>query len=229
MAIPEPDGANTNMFRDRQDAGLQLATRLKGLPLKAPIVLSIPRGGVVIGAVLARALSADLDVVLSRKLRAPFQSELAIGAVSEDGQVQVDALARTLPEVTEAYLERESHHQLEEIRRRRMMYRKVRPQADVAGRSVIVTDDGIATGATLLAALKTTQARAPYEIIAAVPVSAPDRLETVREQCSQVICLLSPPMFWAIGQFYERFDQVDDAQVLALLREFAPAAEATER
>ena len=123
MAVSGSIGANSSMFRDRQDAGQQLASRLEALPLKAPIVLGIPRGGVVIGAVLARALSTDLDVVLSRKLRAPFQPELAIGAVSEDGQVQVDALARTLPEVTEAYLEQESQHQLEEIRRRQVLYR----------------------------------------------------------------------------------------------------------
>jgi putative phosphoribosyl transferase len=213
------------MFRDREDAARQLAAMLKGRALHDPLVLAIPRGGVVTGAVLARELGAELDVVLSRKLRAPDQPELAIGAIAEDGRVYLNHHAEAFLEfIGEEYLAAERRHQLAEIARRRKLFRAVRPQAAVAGRSVIVTDDGIATGATMIAALQAVKAQDPREVIVAVPVASPDRLEVVRRWCDDVVCLLSPERFWAIGQFYEDFTQVEDEQVLQLLRDFAPAA-----
>jgi predicted phosphoribosyltransferase len=214
------------MFRDREDAARQLAGRLKGRELHDPLVLAIPRGGVVTGAVLARELGAELDVVLSRKLRAPGQPELAIGAISEDGRVYLNHHAQAFLDLLEDYLSEERRHQLGEIARRKKLFRDVRPQAPVAGRSVIVTDDGIATGSTMIAALQAVKAQNPREVIVAVPVASPDRLQEVRRWCDDVVCLLSPDEFWAIGQFYADFSQVEDEQAIDLLRSFAPGSRA---
>jgi predicted phosphoribosyltransferase len=212
------------MFRNREDAARQLAQRLRGRKLHDPLVLAIPRGGVVTGAVLARELGAELDVVLSRKLRAPRQPELAVGAVSEDGRVYLNHHAREVVDLTDDYLDQERRHQLGEIARRKKLFRSVRPEAPVAGRSVIVTDDGIATGSTMIAALQAVKTQNPREVIVAVPVASPDRLAEVRRWCDDVVCLLSPETFWAIGQFYEDFTQVEDEEVIQFLREFAPTA-----
>jgi putative phosphoribosyl transferase len=211
------------MFRDREDAAHKLAEKLKGRELHDPLVLAIPRGGVVTGAVLARELGADLDVVLSRKLRAPGQPELAIGAISEDGQAYLNHYAQEFLDVMEEYLAEERRYQMAEIARRKKLFRDVRPQASIAGRSVIVTDDGIATGSTMIAALQAVKTQKPQEVIVAVPVASPDRLKEVRRWCDDVVCLLRPEEFWAIGQCYEDFTQVEDEQVLQLLRPFAPA------
>jgi predicted phosphoribosyltransferase len=209
-------------FVDRVDAGRQLAEHLRGRPLHRPLVLAIPRGGVVTGAVLARELGAELDVVLSRKLRAPGQPELALGAVSEEGPAYVNDHGRLVDEQLDDYLEAERQHQLAEIARRKQLVRGVRPPAPVAGRSVIVTDDGIATGSTMIAALQALRAQQPREVIVAVPVAPPDRLHEVARWCDEVVCLLSPEGFWSIGQFYEDFTQVEDAEVVRLLREATP-------
>jgi predicted phosphoribosyltransferase len=188
------------------------------------VVLAIPRGGVVTGAVLARELGADLDVVLSRKLRAPGQPELALGAIAEDGRVYLNHHSQAFLERLKEHLAQESRHQLAEIGRRKKLFRGARPKAPLQGRSVIVTDDGIATGSTMIAALKVVQTQHAREVIVAVPVASPERLEEVRHWCDEVVCLLAPETFWAIGQFYENFTQVEDEEVVQLLREFAPSA-----
>jgi len=207
------------MFKNREDAALQLARRLKARRLNKPLVLAIPRGGVVVGAVLARELDAELDVVLARKLRAPCQAELAIGAVSEDGDVYLNALAKQVPGFSEGYLDLERDHQLAEIRMRRWMYREVRPETHVSGRSVIVADDGVATGSTMLAALRVLNTRTPHEVIVAVPVAAPETIAQLSGQCHHVECLLAPADFGSVGAFYRDFEQVDDDEVVRLLRE----------
>ena len=207
------------MFRDREEAAHLLVQRLKGYPFHDPVVLAIPRGGVVIGAVLARELGAELDVVLSRKLRAPFQRELAVGAIAEDGQVYLEPRARDALELTDEYLSEEQRYQLGEIERRKKLFRKVRPPAPVKGRSVIVTDDGIATGSTMIAALETLRAQQPHELIVAVPVAPFGGLAEIRRRCDDIVCVLAPFDFWAISQFYEDFPQVEDAEVATLLRE----------
>jgi predicted phosphoribosyltransferase len=206
------------MFRNREDAAYRLAAVLKERDMVDLLVLAIPRGGVVTGAVLAQELGAELDVVLSRKLRAPFQPELAIGAISEDGRVYLNHYAEEILDLEEQYMADERRHQLNEIARRKKLIRSVRPQAAIAGRSVIVTDDGIATGSTMIAALQIVKAQKPRELIVAVPVSSPDRLEEVRRWCDDLICLLSPEDFYAIGQFYEDFAPVEDVHVIELLR-----------
>lgn len=213
------------MFADRADAARQLVEKLKALPLQDPLVLAIPRGGVATGVVLARALGADLDVVLSRKLRAPNQPELAIGAVGEDGHVYLNHKIEAAIGIDQAYIERERQYQIGEISRRQKLFRAARPQAPIAGRSVILTDDGIATGSTMIAALHVVRAQQPKETIVAVPVAPPDRLKAIRALCGQVICLLAPADFYAIGQFYMSFNPVEDEQVVAILREFAQVAQ----
>jgi predicted phosphoribosyltransferase len=207
------------MFRNREDAALQLAQRLKARKLKDPVVLGIPRGGVVIAAVLARELGGELDVVLSRKLRAPHQPELAIGAIGEDGEVYLNAFARQVSGATETYIREERDHQIAEIARRSKLFRAVKPPAEVTGRSVIITDDGIATGSTMLAALHVLGVQKPHEVIVAVPVAPPETLERFRPHCSHVECLLAPREFEAISQFYADFQQVEDEEAIGLLRE----------
>ena len=213
---------NTNAitFADREEAGWMLVERLRGEALEKPLVLAIPRGGVEVGAVLARGLGAELDVVLSRKLRAPHQPELALGAVSETGEVYLNHFASAMTDAGDAYVEAERKRQMAEIERRRALVRAVRPQAPIAGRTVIVTDDGIATGATMIAALHTVRAAGARTIIVAVPVAAPDRIDAIRPLCDRIVCLQEPAAFWAIGQFYRDFEQVADERVLDLLRDF---------
>jgi predicted phosphoribosyltransferase len=190
------------------------------------MVLAIPRGGVVIGAVLARELDAELDVLLVRKLRAPENAELAVGAVSENGQVYFNHHAIAVAGLTDDYVARERQHQLDEIAAYRELLRGNRPPASVAGRSVIVTDDGIATGSTMMAALQVINGQKPLEVIVAVPVAAEDSLEQIRRHCDKLVCVLTPRFFWANSDFYEDFPQVQDAEVVKLLRSYAPAESA---
>ena len=192
---------------------------LKIRALVDPLVLAIPRGGVPIGAVLADELNAELDIVLSRKLRAPLQPELAIGAISEGGEVYMNSHARDVLGVDRPYLEQEKRHQLAEIERRATLFRHVRPRAETSGRSIVLTDDGIATGATMIAALQLLRSHSPREVIVAVPVASPERLTEVRKWCDEVICLMAPEFFYSIGQFYEDFRQIEDEEVVAILRE----------
>lgn len=208
-----------SIFRDREAAGGRLVDRLQGLSLHDPVVLAIPRGGVETGAALARGLGCELDVVLARKLGAPHQPELAIGAVSEDGEVHLNEFAASLSGLSLSFIEAERRRELAEIARRRAMVRAVRPQADVHGRSVILTDDGIATGATMIAALHTVRATGPREIIVAVPVAAPGRIAAIRPLCDRVECLEQPDDFQAVGQFYRDFEPVEDDRVVELLRD----------
>jgi predicted phosphoribosyltransferase len=212
------------MFRDREDAARQLAEKLKARDLHDPLVLAIPRGGVVTGAVLARQLGADLDVILTRKLRAPGQPELAVGAISEDGQVYINPPAREFLDQWEEYLAQERQLQLGIIARRKRLFRRICPRAAVAGRSVIVTDDGMATGSTMIAALQTVKTQNAREVIVAVPIVSADRLAEVRRWCDDVVYLLAPARFLAIGQFYSDFTQVEDQDVVQLLNAFAATA-----
>src|SRR5262249_21748841 len=150
-----------------------------GRSLRDPLVLAIPRGGVITGAVLARELGADLDIVLSRKLRAPMQQEFALGAIAEDGTIYFTRQAHEDLKLMGDQIAEECRHQLKEIARRKALFRAVRPQAPIAGRSVIVADDGIATGSTMIAALQSLRPQKPHELIVAVPVASPERLAEV--------------------------------------------------
>jgi predicted phosphoribosyltransferase len=211
---------NEITFSDRTEAGWRLVERLRGETLRDPLVLAIPRGGVEVGAALARGLGAELDVVLSRKLRAPHQPELALGAVAEDGTVHLNHFAAAMTDAGDAWIEAERRRQVAEIERRSGIFRRIRPKAPIAGRTVILTDDGIATGATMIAALHSVRAAGAAEIIVAVPVGSSDRLAAIRGLCDRVICLIEPEVFWAVGQFYRHFAQVEDDRVVELLREY---------
>jgi predicted phosphoribosyltransferase len=213
------------MFRDRADAGRQLAQQLQGRVFREPLVLAIPRGGVVVGAALAEGLGADLDVVLARKLRAPEEPELAIGAMAEGGQVYLHPEAEDALLLHEAYLGEERQRRLAEIAWLRERLRGSRPPAPVAGRSVIITDDGIATGSTMIAALQAARVQGPAELLVAVPVADPEALLAVRHWCDDALALVRPESLLAIGQFYDDFTQVDEAQAADLLRSFAVARE----
>jgi predicted phosphoribosyltransferase len=207
------------MFRNREQAALALAERLKDRPLHDPLVLGIPRGGVVLGAILARELGADLDVVLARKIRAPGMPELALGAIGETGQIYLDPQVRRWFPSLGTYLRDEIRFQKEEIARRRRLFRGDRDPLPVVGRSVIVTDDGVATGSTMIAALRTLTGRGPREVIVAVPVGSRERLELLRGLCDEVVSLLAPDNLGAVADYYDDFHQVEDEDVLSLLED----------
>jgi putative phosphoribosyl transferase len=219
----------TVMFHDRADAGQRLAQQFKGRKLQEPLILAIPRGGIVVGDVLATQISADLDVVLARKLRCPSQPELAVGALSEDGEIYLNEAIADVLQLTPEDLDEERELQLAEMARRRALFRSIRPQAPVTDRSIIVTDDGIATGSTMLAALHWVRAQKPFEVIVAVPMASPDRLAPVREWCDEVVCLLEPQNFWAVGQYYYDFLPVSDEEVVSILKRYAPDNAALHR
>jgi predicted phosphoribosyltransferase len=205
-------------FRDRKEAGERLAKELVGMNLQDPIVLAIPRGGVVVGVELARALGAELDVVVSRKLRVPYQTELAFGALGEDGTLVLDHHLIEKVGLSSTQIQQEQDYQREQIRQRLARFRGDKPAVELANRSVIVTDDGIATGSTMLAALKTLRTNEPLELIVAVPVAPKHQLELIARHCDRIVCLYSPEDFMAVGQFYESFEPVEDQQVEQLMR-----------
>lgn len=207
------------MFADRLDAAEQLARALARYRGQHPLVLAIPRGAVPMGALVARRLEGELDVVMVRKLRAPTSDELAVGAIDETGWVYLAGYAQAVG-ATRDYLDEEQRAQLRELRRRRALYTPHRPPVDAAGRTVIVLDDGLATGATMIAALHAVRERKPALLVCAVPVASPDSLERVRPYADEVVCLQAPEDFEAVGQFYRSFPQVQDEQVMAVL---APA------
>lgn len=204
------------LFENRQDAARKLAQKLQSRSFTAPVVLGIPRGGVVLADIIARSLNADLGVLLARKLRAPSQPELAIGAISENKELFLYD-----PQMLDAqYLEKEKEFQYQEIQRRRELIKKVCPAIPLEGRSVLVTDDGVATGSTLIAGLYAVRAQNPLEIIVAVPVASASALKRILKHCSDLCCLIKPSSFLAIGQFYKEFEQLSDAAMLTLLEHF---------
>lgn len=206
------------MFRDRDEAANRLAERLKAYRGKNPLILAIPRGAVPMGKIIAEKLGGELDVVLVRKLRAPHQPELALGSVNESGWTYLADFAQLYGGNAD-YLEAEKRTQMETIRQRRAQYTPIRPSISPAGRIVIVIDDGLATGATMISALHGLRAMKPAKLICAIPVSPPDTLDKVADLADEVVCLEAPAFFQAVGQFYQHFPQVDDDEVIALLRE----------
>lgn len=205
------------MFRDRQEAADQLAGSLKAYQGKKPLVLAIPRGAVPMAKLIAERLGGDFDVVLVRKLRAPWQPELAVGSVDESGWTYIAPFAESMG-ADDKHLAEEKRKQLETIRQRRAQYTPLRPHIDPAGRTVIVVDDGLATGATMIAALHGLRQQNPAKLVCAVPVAPPDTLAKVRELADEVVCLQAPEFFQAVGQFYRHFPQVEDEEVIALLK-----------
>lgn len=204
------------VFRDREDAARQLAAALVQYHGQHPLILAIPRGAVPMAKIIADALEGEVDVVLVRKLRAPGNPEFAIGSVDESGWTYLGDFAARAGDNMQ-YIEAEQETQLKVIRERRASYTPVRPPLDPAGRIVIVIDDGLATGSTMIAALHALRAKSPKKLICAVPVAPPDTLKKVGAFADEVVCLNVPDNFHAVGQFYQFFPQVSDEEVLSLL------------
>ncbi|MCG8503994.1 MAG: phosphoribosyltransferase [Sphingomonadales bacterium] len=207
------------MFRDRTDAGEQLAQALAEHQATDPVVLALPRGGLPVARVVADALGAPLDIVLVRKIGAPGQRELALGALvdGDPPQAVLNADLIELLGVSEEYLEQEKQALTEELNRRRESYLGDRKRADVAGKTAIVVDDGIATGATMRAALTATRRRGPETLVLAVPVAPAESLHGLSGEADSVVCLSTPAHFRAVSLHYQRFPQVSDDEVIALL------------
>lgn len=215
----------TMRFLDRAEAGAALGKALLKLRLRQPIlVLALPRGGVPVGAAIARALDAPLDLMLVRKIGAPSQPELAVAAVAEGDppEIAIDAEVQRMTGADAGYIEAAAQRELQEIARRRRVYCGGRAAPEVAGRTVIVADDGIATGSTMRAALRALRRRRPALLVLAVPVAAPDSLQALRGEADRVVCLSEPVPFHAVGLHYVDFHQVDDEEVLAALQGAAP-------
>jgi predicted phosphoribosyltransferase len=209
-------------FRDRSDAGRKLAAALAAYEGQEPVILALPRGGVPVAAEVATALDAPLDLILVRKIGVPFQPELAMGAVVDGREPLVvrneDVIQ--LAGIDESDFRSVCDHELAEIERRRQRYLGGRERADVAGRTAIVIDDGIATGATTRAALRATRMRHPKKLVLAVPVAPTDSLAVMREEADEVVCLEDHTSFGAIGFYYADFRQVSDEEVIEILGRF---------
>jgi putative phosphoribosyl transferase len=211
-------------FRDRAEAADLLAERLRSEGIEpTALVLAIPRGGVPVAATIARSLGLELDVVVAHKLGAPGNPEFAIGAATADGTVLVEPWARSEPGVSGRYVDAEAARQVAAARERESRLRGPRPAADPDGRTVIVVDDGIATGATLRAAIKAARAKEARRVIVAAPVAARESAERLRRDADDVVVLATPEPFFAVGLWFRRFDPVDDEDVAALLAAARPA------
>ncbi len=204
------------MFKDRYDAGMQLANLLRHYKNRDGVVLAVPRGGVETGYIVARELGLPLEIVLSKKIGHPDHPEFAIGAVSLEGRVLTPRA-----DVSPEYIEEETERLREMLRERYRMYYGDRKPVGLEDKIVIVVDDGIATGNTLLSTVELIRHRRPRRVVVAVPVAPPDALRNIRDArgVDEVVCVLSPRDFYAVGQFYENFDQVEDAEVKRLLEE----------
>jgi predicted phosphoribosyltransferase len=206
------------LFRDRREAGRQLAERLAFLKGEnGLVVLGIPRGGVVVAAEVARALGAPLDIFIAHKIGAPFNPELAIGALTSTGDVVLDEEMVACLQLRRADILREIEHQREEIARRLELFRRGCPPLDLHDKVLVVVDDGIATGATMLASLRALRKLEPAKLILAVPVAPPETMARLREECDQAVAVATPEPFWSVGRFYAHFGQTDDAEVIQLL------------
>jgi putative phosphoribosyl transferase len=219
-----PNVKGCTPFQNREEAARRLAEVLGGYRVRPtdqqarrPLVLAIPRGAVPMGAIIAKALGGELDVVLVHKLGAPDNPELAIGAVDEMGGLYLNEEASAL-RVGDAYLERERRAQLERLHRRRTLYTTAHTPIDPADRIVIIVDDGLATGASMVAALRAVRGRRPAKIIAATAVAPAQTLEMIKGLADEVVCLEVPGVFYAVGQFFLEFPQVTDEQVIAALQ-----------
>lgn len=213
------------MFQDRIDAGIQLAKRLSRYKDKEDVlVLGLPRGGVVTGFEIAKSLNAGLDVLIVRKIGFPYQPELAMGAISETGTIALNESIVASSGVPRSYLDSEISRQKEEINRRVSLYRKGKHLEKLAGKTVILVDDGVATGATMKAGIETLKKEDLKKLIVAVPVAPPSTAEEISRMVDEFVCIETPVHFMAVGGFYMDFAQTSDEEVVSLLQEAAARA-----
>lgn len=205
------------MFADRTDAGLQLAKKLKHYAGKGVFILALPRGGVVIGSEIARIISAPLDVLIVRKIGFPGQEELAIGAVSETGSVVLNQQLIYASGVTTKYIEDEIAKHSDEIQRRIRLYRDGRPLEKLEGKTIILVDDGVATGATMKVTIAALKGQNVAKLIVAIPVSPITTADELKTMADEFICLSTPPDFISVGNYYKKFYQVTDDEVVEIL------------
>jgi putative phosphoribosyl transferase len=210
---------NSVPFADREEAGRLLAGELREYRTKNVVVVGIPRGGMVVANELAKGLGVDVDIVLSHKLGSPGYEELALGAVTEDGRCVLNKQLVEDMGIVDSFIQKEADWQLAEIKRRGQLFRGSKPKIPLEGKIVIVTDDGVATGATIQAALLAIRAEKPEKIIVALPVGPEDTIRRLAEDADEMVCLKAPPLFTAVGQFYENFLPVEDSEVLSILKE----------
>ena len=207
-------------FRDRHEAGKALAEALSFLQGRDDVViLAIPRGGVIVGYEIAKALSLPLDIYITRKIGAPYNPELALGAVASDGSFVLDQDLVQRLNVPSAHIEQERARQRQEIDRRLAKYRGTSAELDLAGKTVVLVDDGVATGSTVLAAIQALKRKPLAELILAIPVGPPEAIEALRAKVDRMVCLATPERFWAVGAFYLVFDQTSDDTVVELLEQ----------
>ncbi len=206
-------------FKNREEAGKLLAGELIEYRGQKAVVLGIPRGGVTVASEIAKALDTELDIALSHKLGTPGHEELAMGSISEDGTLFLNQELIREWDIGEVYIQQEKTRQMAEIKRRTALIRKVRPKIPLEGRIVIVVDDGVATGATTQAALWAVRMEQPKKMIAAIPVGPEDTIRRLAEDVDEMVCLRMPPLFEAVGQFYEQFHPVEDEEVLRILKD----------
>ncbi|HSF42223.1 MAG TPA: phosphoribosyltransferase family protein [Thermoanaerobaculia bacterium] len=206
------------LFKNREEAARRLAVKLARYRGSHPIILAIPRGAVVMGRILADELGGDLEVALVRKIGAPGNPELAIGSVAESGEVVVSPWVEEAG-IPQSWVEQEARRQLAILKERRRLYTPDRLATELAGRVVIVLDDGVATGSTMLAALEQVRARGPYQLVAAMAVAPREAVAKLARVADEVVCLASPEPFFAVGLFFEDFSQVSDDEVMSILEE----------
>ena len=220
----ERDSGHTPFFVDRKDAGRQLAHELGAYRGKRALVLGLPRGGVPVAAEVAYALDADLDVIVARKLGAPTQPELGIGAVTSDGTRFLNERLVRIVSASPAYIEQTAREEQAEARRRELRFREGLPPLALSGRIVIIVDDGLATGATMRAAITAAHRAKPKKLVVAVPVGAVETCEWLEGEVDHLVCPHQPDPFYSVGMYYRDFDQTSDDEVIELLhKHHAPA------
>lgn len=209
-------------YEDRSVAGKALAGHLRKYAHERPVVVGLPRGGVAVAAEVASVLRAELDVILAGKLRAPYNPELAIGAITEDGQVYMNSMAVRSLHIKESYLEEEKRARLAAMKERLALYRSARKKVSLKGRTVIIVDDGLATGSTMISAIQAAHASGARKVVVAVPGGPADTKERIEAmyEVAEVVCPVVPDMFFAVSQLYLDFSQVEDSEVVAILKAF---------
>lgn len=207
-------------YENRLEGGKALAEKLRKYAGERPVIVGLPRGGVVVAAEIAKVLKADLDVIMAGKLRAPYNPELAIGAITEEGQAYINNLAVKSLRIKEGYIESEKKERLQAIKERLGIYRSVKKKVPLKGRTVIIADDGLATGSTMISAIQAAHASGAKKIIVAVPGGPADTVERIEmmDEVAEVICPLVPDLFFAVSQIYMDFRQVEDSEVIEILR-----------